>query len=74
MNLIFFFCDSNNLLWYLLNNLCVMLIFKQKRYQSLVGSVMVDAELGSEDHSSILATGIGRRLKPRDFRTDSEPG
>jgi hypothetical protein len=33
-------------------------------YQSLVGSVVIDAELGREDHSSIPATAIGRGLEP----------
>ncbi|MCI21744.1 hypothetical protein A2U01_0042914, partial [Trifolium medium] len=37
---------------------------------SLVGSVVIDAELGREDHGSIPATAIGRGQKPLDVRTD----
>ncbi|MCI23947.1 hypothetical protein A2U01_0045130, partial [Trifolium medium] len=33
-------------------------------------SVVIGAELGREDHGSIPATAIGRRLKPLDARTD----
>ncbi|MCI58347.1 hypothetical protein A2U01_0079602, partial [Trifolium medium] len=32
--------------------------------------MMIDVELGREDHSSIPATAIGRGLKPLDARTD----
>jgi hypothetical protein len=32
-------------------------------YQSLVGPVMIDAELGRENHGSIPATAIGRVVK-----------
>ncbi|MCI45825.1 hypothetical protein A2U01_0067064, partial [Trifolium medium] len=31
---------------------------------------VIDAELGREDHGSIPATAIGRRLEPLDVRTD----
>jgi hypothetical protein len=34
-------------------------------------SVVIGAKLGREDYGSILATAIGRRLKPLDARTDS---
>jgi hypothetical protein len=33
-------------------------------HQSLVGSVVIDIELGREDHGSIPATAIERRLEP----------
>jgi hypothetical protein len=39
-------------------------------YQSLVGLMVIGAELGREDHGSIPATTIGKRLKPLDGRTD----
>jgi hypothetical protein len=35
--------------------------------------VVIDAELGREDHGSILATVIRRGLKPLDTKTDPEP-
>jgi hypothetical protein len=41
-------------------------------YQSLVGLVVIDAELDRDDRGSIPATAIGRRLKPLDARTDPE--
>jgi hypothetical protein len=39
-----------------------------KNYQSLVGSVVIDAELGMIDHDSIPAIAIGRRLEPLNAR------
>jgi hypothetical protein len=39
-------------------------------YQSLVGSVVIDAELGRKDHGSIPATAIERRLESLDDKTD----
>jgi hypothetical protein len=42
-------------------------------YQSLVGIVVIGAEFGRDDHVSIPATAIERRLKPLDVRTDPEP-
>jgi hypothetical protein len=39
-------------------------------YQSLIGLVVIDAELDREDHGSIFATAIGRRLKPLDIKID----
>jgi hypothetical protein len=38
--------------------------------QSLVGLVVIDAELGRKHNSSILATAVGRELKPFDVRTN----
>ncbi|MCI66908.1 hypothetical protein A2U01_0088166, partial [Trifolium medium] len=35
-----------------------------------VGSVVIVAELGRENHGSIPATAIGRGLEPLDARTD----
>jgi hypothetical protein len=43
------------------------------KYQSLVGSVVIDAEPGRKNHGSIPATMIRRGLKPLDARTDPEP-
>ncbi|MCI68196.1 hypothetical protein A2U01_0089455, partial [Trifolium medium] len=40
---------------------------------SLVGLVVIGAGLDREDHGSIPATTIGRRLKPLDAGTDPEP-
>jgi hypothetical protein len=34
---------------------------------------VIDAEFGREDHGSIPAIAIGRRLKLLDVRTDPEP-
>ncbi|MCI52291.1 hypothetical protein A2U01_0073535, partial [Trifolium medium] len=34
------------------------------------GPVVIAARLGREDHGSIPATAIGRRLKPLDVRID----
>jgi hypothetical protein len=36
----------------------------------LVGSVVIDVELGRKNHGSIPATTIERRLEPFDIRTD----
>jgi hypothetical protein len=38
--------------------------------QSLVGSVVIDAELGREDYGLIPATAIGRGLELLNARTD----
>jgi hypothetical protein len=38
--------------------------------QSFVGSVVIDAEFGREDHCSIPAAAIGRDLKSLDPKTD----
>jgi hypothetical protein len=38
--------------------------------QSLIDLVVIDAELGKEDHDLIPVTAIGRGLKPLDARTD----
>ncbi|KAK2367615.1 hypothetical protein QL285_080880 [Trifolium repens] len=43
---------------------------KREIYKSLIDSVVIDAELGMEDHSSIPATAIRKRLKPLDVRTE----
>ncbi|MCI83039.1 hypothetical protein A2U01_0104314, partial [Trifolium medium] len=32
--------------------------------------MVIDADIGREDHGSIPATAIGRRLEPLDARTD----
>ncbi|MCI35392.1 hypothetical protein A2U01_0056613, partial [Trifolium medium] len=37
------------------------------------GSVVIGVKFGMEDYGSILATVIGRELKPLDVRTNSEP-
>jgi hypothetical protein len=39
-------------------------------YRSLIGSLVIGAELGREDHGSIPVTAIGRGLKLLDVRTD----
>jgi hypothetical protein len=41
--------------------------------QSLVGSVVIDAEFGREDHNLIPTTTIRKRLKPLYTWTDPEP-
>jgi hypothetical protein len=41
--------------------------------QSLVGLVVIDAQLGREDHGSILRNCNREGLKPLDVRTDPEP-
>jgi hypothetical protein len=38
--------------------------------QSLVGSLVINAELGREDYCLIPATTIKRGLEPHDIRTD----
>jgi hypothetical protein len=38
--------------------------------QSLVDSVIIDAELGREDHGLFPATAIGRRLKSFNVKID----
>jgi hypothetical protein len=40
------------------------------RHQSFFGSVVIDPELGREDHGSISHNCIRRKLKPLDIRTD----
>jgi hypothetical protein len=42
------------------------------KYQSLIDSVVIVAELGREDHNLIPATTIERELKPLDVRTDPQ--
>jgi hypothetical protein len=42
-------------------------------YQSLVGSIVIDAKFGRDNRSSIPATAIGRELEPLNARTDPEP-
>jgi hypothetical protein len=44
-------------------------LVKKKKNQLLVVSVVIDAELGRDDHG-LIATVIGRRMKPLDARTD----
>jgi hypothetical protein len=43
-------------------------------HQSLVGSVVIDIELGREDHGSIPRNCDREGLKPLDDRTNFEPG
>jgi hypothetical protein len=40
--------------------------------QSLVGSVVIGAEFGREDHGSITATAFGKKLKSLTARTRHE--
>jgi hypothetical protein len=42
----------------------------RRTYPLLVSLVVIDVELGRENHSSISATAIGRKLEPLDA---SEP-
>jgi hypothetical protein len=47
----------------------------ENKYQSLVGPVVIGAELGREDHESTIqspATATGMRLKSLDARTDPQ--
>jgi hypothetical protein len=43
-----------------------------KKNQSLVGLVMIDAELDKKDDSSIPATTIGKGLEPLDVKIDPQ--
>jgi hypothetical protein len=45
---------------------------KKKLYQSLVDLEVIDAEVDKNDHSSISATAIERRLKPFNAITNSQ--
>jgi hypothetical protein len=47
---------------------------KKERHKSLVGSVIINAEFGSENHSSIPTTAIERGLKPLDTIIDLQIG
>jgi hypothetical protein len=42
------------------------------RFDWIVGSVMIGAGLGREEHSSISATAFGRELEPLGARTRPE--
>jgi hypothetical protein len=46
---------------------------KEGEWTNLVGSVVIDTELGRDDHGFIPATAIWRGLEPLDARTDSQP-